>query len=402
MHSNGEGASEKSDTAAVPIPEGFVACPLLEGIPVEHAERLRLMLRQKGMTTTATAFDTCALLTAVLLQPEVLLAQQMDLSLDDVNALYGHVSAALLRQSDFLASPTSVASVLSCRHRHFISTGQQGLDGALRGGVGCGLITEVTGAAGAGKTALALSLAMHAATHPKTDGRRVRTLWITTDLSAFPAAVAAEVLQWHLDARSCSGDEGGENVGNVLCNVAVTICPTLAQLREYLPALRGHVARQTDLRLVVIDNFTVLVRRSFPGVENEVKERHEAVAELMSVLKSLAQEFCVAVVIATASGDELGHSFLHSVNTRLRLSQCLLEPRDALGVQGEIQPRVTRVLQLVKSSAAAGCCFECEFDGMRLTRAQPLDEDAVLLFEDAAMFGVDPLGHVKLPTFVYC
>ncbi|ESL09556.1 DNA repair protein [Trypanosoma rangeli SC58] len=400
MHSNGEGAAEKSDTDAGPTPEGFAACPLLEGIPVEHAERLRLMLRQKGMV--ATAFDTCALLTGVLLQPEVLLAQHMNLSLDDVNALYGHVSAALLRQSDSLSSPTSVASALACRHRHFISTGQRCLDDALRGGVGCGMIMEVTGASGTGKTALALGLAMHAATHPKTDGRRARTLWITTDLSAFPAAVAAEVLQWHLAARSCSGDEGSENVGNVLRNVAVRICSTLAQLREYLPALRGHVARQTDLRLVVIDNFTVLVRRSFPGVEDEVKERHEAVAELMNVLKSLAQEFRVAVVIATASGEELGHSFLHSVNTRLRLAQCLLKPRDALGVQGETQPRVTRVLQLVKSSAAAGCCFECEFDGMCLTRAQPLDEDAVLLFEDAAQFGVDPLGHVTLPTFVYC
>ncbi|RNF09271.1 DNA repair protein [Trypanosoma conorhini] len=400
MHSDDADARGKSDTDVASMPEGSASCQALEEIPVGHAERLRLMLRQHG--TTPSAFDTHSFLKRVLLQPEGLIAQQMNASLDDVCALYGHVSAALLRQGNSLPSPTSVASALSRRHRHFISTGQGPLDAALRGGVGCGLITEITGASGAGKTALALSLAMRAASHPKTDSRRARTLWITTDASAFPAAVAAEVLQWHLEARSCSSDGSGENAEDALRNVAVAVYPTLARLREYFPALRSHLARQTGLRLLVIDNFSLLVRRSFPGVEDEVKERHEAVAGLMSVLKSIAEEFRVAVVVTTVSGEELGHAFLHAVNTRLRLAQCLLEPRGALGEQAEGQPRVTRVLELVKSSAAAGWRFECEFDGMCLMRARPLDATAVLLFEDAALFGVDPIGHVTIPTFVYC
>ncbi|ESS70481.1 putative DNA repair protein [Trypanosoma cruzi] len=400
MQFNDAATTKKRDQDDVTMPGSSVESLTLEEIPVEQAERLRLLLRQQGMMETG--LNTHSLLQRVLLRPECVLAQQMNASLDDVYVLYSHVSAALLRRNNSFLSPTPVAAVLSSHHRHFISTGQECLDGALRGGLGCGLITEITGATGAGKTAFALNLAMRAASYPKKDDRRSCTLWITTDVSAFPATVAAAVLKRHFEARSCIDQEDGEDLEDALRNVAVTVHPTLAQLRQYFSVLRSHLANRTDVRFVVVDNFSVLVRRSFPGVDEEVTERHEAVAEFMSILKSIAQEFCVAIAVTTVSGEELGHSFLHAVNTRLRLTQCLLDCRGAFAFQEESQVRVTHVLELVKSSAAAAWRFECEFEGMCLKRARPLGDNEVVLVEDAKLFGADPFGHVTLPTFAFC
>ncbi|KAH8609531.1 putative Rad51 recA bacterial DNA recombination protein [Trypanosoma vivax] len=115
-------------------------------------------------------------------------SQQLNISLDDVALLYQYLSATVLAGPNTLLYPVSVAECFTSRKRSIISTGSECLDRALAGGLACGTITEVTGASGSGKTALALHLAMRLACENDTMPGPHRTLWITTDYLAFPSA----------------------------------------------------------------------------------------------------------------------------------------------------------------------------------------------------------------------
>ncbi|ORC88594.1 DNA repair protein [Trypanosoma theileri] len=359
----------------------------------DQPEYLSSMLQKlQGMTR----YNTDSQLSRILLESPSVIAHQVDASLNDVNMLFHYVSTAVLYSSETALTPISVSESLSQRYRYVISTGHESLDDALKGGIGCGLVTEITGAMGSGKTAFALHLAMHSASYVKNDPRKSRTLWITTDESAFPALAAVTVLQQQL--HMCG--DFGEDSEDALSDVAISVQASLAQLRAYIPALRQHLSHYVNVRLVVVDNFSIMVRREFPGVEEEILERQEAVAEMMGLLKGIAQEFGVAVVIATVSGVELGHAFLHAVNTRLRFTECLLERRSTMGIQ-ESRGCPTHVMELTKSSIAAPLRFECKFDGMSLKCVRLLDESELMVFEDIAISGMDPFGHVVVPTFIY-
>ncbi|KEG09287.1 DNA repair protein [Trypanosoma grayi] len=376
----------------------ITADPLAEQRGLSTTERVHLLLQQLQRTGR---YSTDSQLAGVLLQPPCVIAQQTDASLEDVDALYRYIGTAIVNRTNLPLAPITVADFLTHHCRPFIPTGHECLDSALMGGIGCGLVTEITGATGAGKTAFALHLALHAASYTAADPRKARTLWITTDAAAFPAAAAVErVLQQHLEAQSKNGSS--EEAEDALRDVTVALHATLAQLRAWLPALRRHLAQCVNVRLVVLDSFSTLVRRSFPGVEEEVAERHEAVAELLGILKEIAQEYCVAVVVTTLSGSELGHSFLHAVNTRLRLTQCVLERKGVVEAKEGTVRVVTHMVELVKSSVAAASRFECEFDGLLLRHVRLLDDGTVVMLEDAALCSVDPAGHVIVPTFVYC
>lgn len=372
----------------------------LKELPFELASRLSFLLLRKNSQGVENNLNEELLLTEMLLQSPCDVAQQMDVSLDDVNSICQYFGGLLVRRTNSLLAPVVVADILSNNCSRVLPTGHECLDSALKGGVSCGSITEITGATGSGKTALALHFALHSATNTQNDSQRAGTLWITSDASAFPALAAAEVLKCHAEAH-CSGGEKKDNIEDALRAVSVVVCTTLIDLRNFISALRRHILRQPNVRLVVLDNFSTLVRRCFPGVDDEVAERHEAVTELMSIFKAIAQEFSVAVVITTLSGTELGHSFLHAMNTRFRLTQSLLVRRCPGGDDKTNGARATHILELVKSSAAAFLRFECLFDGLSLMRVQPLENDEIILREDAAFLGVNYLDCFSVPTFVY-
>ncbi|KAH9599794.1 DNA recombination and repair protein Rad51-like [Trypanosoma melophagium] len=393
MYSKGNNTAEtEDDEDLIKSPCATTDVKVLEDPSLEQEECLFFMLQKlKGMTK----YNTDSQLSRVLLESPCVIAHQVDVSLNDVNMLFQYISAGVINSSENALTPISVSESLTQRYRHVIATGHESLDDALKGGVGCGLVTEITGAMGSGKTAFALHLALHSASYVKFDPRKSRTLWITTDESAFPAMAAMTLLQQH---HMC-GDLG-EDSEDALSDVAVSIQATLAQLRSYIPVIRQYFSHYVNVRLVVIDNFSIMVRREFPGVDEEILERHESVAEIMRLLKGIAREFGVAVVVATVSGVELGHSFLHAVNTRLRFTQCFLDRRGIMGIQGS-KGSLTHVMEVTKSSIVAPLRFECEFDGMCLKCVRLLNARELMMFEDTAVFGMDPFGHVVVPTFVY-
>nr|CCC95326.1 unnamed protein product [Trypanosoma congolense IL3000] len=344
----------------------------------------------------------------VLLEPPCELSQQLDVSLVDVELLYKHISNTLIMTPGSSLVPVSVKEYASCGHRGAIPTGFECLDTAIAGGVGRGSVTEITGASGSGKTVFALHLMKGAARLSSGEGTPYHTLWITSDgYSSFPVKAASNVLGSGLDGcvsnTSCFAGSSREAAGRALKmaqGLSVVVVSTITQLLECLPKLREHVSFSSGVRLVVVDDLNTMVRRSYSGVDEEVLERHNAVASLMQSFKIIAQEFSVAIVVLTQSVGDLGHAFLYGVNTRLRLSKCLLRHRrDAEPTEGEL--RLGHVLDVVKSSASLGSQFECEFAGIHLKRVAPLPHEALLL-RDADFYGLDPYGHTVVPAFFFC
>lgn len=370
-------------------------------------ERVQVMLKKlEGLP----GYGNGTRLENVLLQPPCDVSQMLDASLDDVELLYRHISHTIVNSPDSTLLPISVEDQLSSSCFGVISTGHKCLDNVLAGGVKCGLVTEITGASGTGKTALALNLAGRAATLAR-EGRgngKHHTLWISSNQHPFSTRATAGYLRSTLGTYR--GDNNGSNAAEpdrfggdaetALQQLAIVTIPTLGQLLEHMPVLRENIMLNDGVRLVVVDDFSAMVRRTFTGMDGEVIERHNAVAALMNAMKSVAQDLRVAVVIITQSEVDLGHAFLYAVNTRLRLSRCLLQPNDAAAdVAGNV--RLVHLLELVKSCMASDCKFECKFEGFYLGSVHLLTEGAVAL-RDVDFYGVDPFGYAVVPTFVHC
>ncbi|KAG5484716.1 hypothetical protein LSCM1_06534 [Leishmania martiniquensis] len=189
-----------------------------------------------------------------------------------------------------------------------VPTGLRSLDAGLLGGLRRGWVTELTGLPGTGKTTLAAAWCRSCLRHAVSSGVAHSCVWLQSG-SAVDSAVLAIA---HQEANVVGAPP--------LAGAAHVVC--LADLDE-LQRLMGRWQITgasgpplTTVGLIVLDSITDLVRRSFRFRDDDVLQRHDALAMALQSLKRLAEEQHAAVLVITQQQRHSPPAFAKSTTSR--------------------------------------------------------------------------------------
>ncbi|XP_062037421.1 DNA repair protein RAD51 homolog 2 isoform X2 [Lepus europaeus] len=208
----------------------------------------------------------------------------------------------------------------------FLPTTLPALDEALRGGVACGSLTEITGPPGCGKTQFCIMMSILAT--------------LPTDMGGLEGAVV------YIDTESAFSAERIESLEEEIISKGV--------------------------KLVIIDSVASVVRKEFDTqLQGNIKERNKFLAREASLLKYVAEEFSIPVILTNqitthlsgaltsqadlvspaddlslsegSSGSScvtaaLGNTWSHNVNTRLILQYLDSKRRQILIAKSPVAP----------------------------------------------------------------
>lgn len=232
---------------------------------------------------------------SLLLHPAAALTAYYDTPLAALPALQKSIAAAHAP----LAGVRSVAALGA--ELDTVPFGQPLLDAAL-GGLRAGAVVELAGPPGSGRAALAAAWLRRA---------RRPALWLHSGSARHTAAVA---------------QRAGPLVSFLQTPVLTDAVACVEQLLAAAPAA---------LRLLVVSDFSVMVRRDCGRLAPDDFARQGALAAAVQLLKALAGEQRLTVLLITEcaavrqrqavspeAAGELGRVFYHAVNARLRLSPC--------------------------------------------------------------------------------
>jgi RAD51-like protein 1 len=246
------------------------------------------------------------------------------------------------------------------------------LDAALGGGFAIGSITEVVGAAGAGKTQACLSACASAA-----HGLRGGVIYIDAE-QKFSSQRLAEIAMGKFRG-ACASEEALEALTR---RVQVVTPTSLSDLVKRLEAMEEAIIDH-KVKLVIIDSVAHLARAEFGGRE-KIVARQSALGAVASTLKRHAEKHALAVLAVNQVTTKIGRGFedntvgvsntsdaestgitaalgtkwAHCVNTRL-----LLE----VAASGE------RTLKIIKSPLCALTAFTYRIDRSGLCLVDKLD-----------------------------
>ena len=267
-------------------------------------------------------------------------------------------------------APTPTTALDALRRSQYVPLVIEDVDKALGGGLRVGAVTEVVGAAGAGKTQLCLAACASAAAPARVGGRDGGVIYVDAERK-FSGARLAEIAR----EKFPGAFEDEESVHALARRVHVVTPTSLTDLNERLDALEEAIIDH-KVRLVIIDSIAHLARAEF-GRE-KVVQRQSALGAVASTLKRHAEKHALAVLAvnqvttkigtfarhASDGGDDvadessgitaaLGTKWAHCVNTRIALE--VLEDR--------------RALKIVKSPLAPLTSFEYRVDasGIRVS-----------------------------------
>lgn len=182
------------------------------------------------------------------------------------------------------------ASVDGAPSLETIATGFQTLDRLLGGGVRRGDLIALGGDVGAGKSSLALAIALRAA------ARRSEVVYFSGEMTVdrvLERVLAMEGRATIDDLRMGTLDEASRSsVGAAALRLREAMPRFMRMPRDGIEALANDIVALTDVELVVIDSLTAL-----PLGE---KTEGEALAAAVRTLKRTAVEARVALLITTA------------------------------------------------------------------------------------------------------
>ena len=285
------------------------------------------------------------------------LSELLDLSMKEAAQLVSTVAAAVCPAGQ----PVSALLARKRTEASHLPFNLPALDLALRGGAPVGAVTELVGAAGAGKTQACLQLAAAATLPLSAGGLGGSAVYIDTE-SRFSGERLVEIARgrWPDSFREPASVEA------LLKGVVVIAPGSGVELLQRLEGLEAVIIEHS-VRLVVVDSIAFLVRSG----EGTLHERHELLGEQASRLKTLAEAFRIPVIVTNQvttrterggrgfaeAGDgleppgaqveaqlaaSLGTKWAHDVNLRLSL---------------ETAETGQRYLSITKSSAAPALSF---------------------------------------------
>ncbi|XP_043373351.1 DNA repair protein RAD51 homolog 2 isoform X3 [Dermochelys coriacea] len=255
----------------------------------------------------------------------------------------------------------------------FLSTTLDGLDKALHGGVACGSLTEVTGPAGCGKTQFCLMMSVLATLPISKGGLDGAVIYIDTE-SAFGAERLVEIAEHRFP--NYFGTE--EKLFSMTRSIHLYRELTCDSVLKRIETLEEEIISK-KVKLVIIDSVASVVRKEFDTkLQGNLMERSNFLAREASLLKYLAEEFSIPVILTNqittrlsngldiqadlvspaddmslsevsgASGSKdrepgyvtaaLGNTWSHSVNTRLILQYHDFHTRQVLVAKSPVAP----------------------------------------------------------------
>jgi RecA/RadA recombinase len=213
------------------------------------------------------------------------------------------------RSSDLLRAASQAPRMLSL--------GDAIIDGALRGGIGTNMITELSGEAGAGKTQFCLTMALRAQLPASCGGLGGRVFYLNCLEGEFPAK-RLENLAVTQVKRLEGVDTGGEQytARRFLDNVITHMCPNTDELVDVLSNSVGPLVDKENVRLIIIDSIAAVVRPEFE-VSNRTQGKDETIArykvmfEVHRALTKLCRRTGVAVVVVNQVSGKVNDDSCH-------------------------------------------------------------------------------------------
>ncbi|XP_019407312.1 PREDICTED: DNA repair protein RAD51 homolog 2 isoform X2 [Crocodylus porosus] len=255
----------------------------------------------------------------------------------------------------------------------FLSTTLDSLDKALHGGVACGSLTEVTGPPGCGKTQFCIMMCVLATLPTSLGGLDGAVIYIDTE-SAFSAERLVQIAEHRLPNYFVTE----EKLVSMTRSIHLYRELTCESVLKRIESLEEEIISKR-VKLVIIDSVASVVRKEFDTkLQGNLTERSNFLAREASLLKYLAEEFSIPVILTNqittrlsnglaiqadlvspaddlslsevsgASGSRkmepgcmmaaLGNTWSHSVNTRLILQYHDLQTRQILVAKSPVAP----------------------------------------------------------------
>ncbi|XP_029411424.1 DNA repair protein RAD51 homolog 2 isoform X3 [Nannospalax galili] len=174
----------------------------------------------------------------------------------------------------------------------FLSTTLSALDETLHGGVACGSLTEITGPPGCGKTQFCIMMSVLATLPVNMGGLEGAVVYIDTE-SAFTAKRLVEMAE----SRFPRYFNTEEKLLLTSSKVHLYRELTCDEVLQRIESLEEEIISK-GVKLVIIDSIASVVRKEFDmQLQGNIKERNKFLAKEASLLKYLAEEFSIPVIL---------------------------------------------------------------------------------------------------------
>ncbi|CAM9808352.1 unnamed protein product [Hapterophycus canaliculatus] len=295
-------------------------------------------LRRLGLDNElVTRLASEGLLTAgdMFSKTELQLVQSLDMSRSRVVAVLDHVARKIVPE-------LKTAGELLRERREggvslFVATGLPTIDGALQGGFPAGMITELVGPAGIGKTQTCLMMAAQACLPACLGGlgEDAGVVYLDTERKFSPDRLV-EIASARLPEHYGEFALGKCSMERLLNQVTVFTVDNSSALLERLESLQTRII-EGNVRLIVLDSIAALARRDF--AREDTVNRQELLTRQAAVLKSLAYTFSIAVVVTNQvtsgwQGGNSRHSIASHTNSNSRNENSAFET-EVSGGRGE-------------------------------------------------------------------
>ncbi|XP_026526922.1 DNA repair protein RAD51 homolog 2 isoform X2 [Notechis scutatus] len=264
----------------------------------------------------------------------------------------------------------------------FLPTTLEDLDKILHGGIACGSLTEITGPSGCGKTQFCIMMSLLATMPANTGGLDGAVIYIDTE-SAFTAERLVEIAQHRFPNYFATEENLIAMTNKVLVYQELTCDSVLKRIKS----LEEEIISK-NVKLIIVDSVASVVRKEFDTKrQGNLKERSNLLTKEASILKYLAEEFSIPVILtnqittwlsdglavqadllspvddlslsegSSRNGDldsgyvtaALGNTWSHCVNTRLILQYLDSKTRQILVAKTPIAP-FTSFLYIIENS----------------------------------------------------
>ncbi|KAM7443596.1 DNA repair protein rad51d [Porites harrisoni] len=243
------------------------------------------------------------------------------------------------------------------------SSGCDNLDELLDGGLYSGELTEIVGAAGAGKSQICMNIALSTAMKTKKN-----VLYVDTGGSMSGTRIREMLQGWN----SSLGDQ---EVCDILSRISVIQAFDIFSVVDVLEGVKQKLNTEENddeiqhLRMIIVDSVAAVVS---PILGGQQIHGHSLMVNLSRILKSLAVEHSVAVVITNnvvtdsskssfSTKPALGPTWAHVPNTRLFIQRSPISQVDGT-------ERIATVIKSSRQKLHVSCAFYIHNSGLHSQR----------------------------------
>ncbi|KAL1298566.1 hypothetical protein AAHE18_18G041800 [Arachis hypogaea] len=256
------------------------------------------LIKQMGLPNSiANIFTARNIITAkdALSLTEFELMEQLDVGMAEVKSAMAHISEVVCPpcQTALLLMEQRVRDERSAGH---LPTRLRGLDEALCGGIPFGVVTELVGPAGIGKTQFCLKLSLLASLPENCGGLDGRVIYIDVE-SKFSSTRLIQIGIENFPEIFLKKGMAQEMAGRI-----VILRPTsLSEFTESLHHVQVSLL-QKQVKLLIIDSMAALVL----GEHDCGASRQQALGWHVSFIKSLAEFSRIPIVVTNQVRSQIG------------------------------------------------------------------------------------------------